>query len=393
MFGLPHSGSDVCGYYANGEALDEELCLRWYQLATFFPLARHSQEEKNARTEPFNLKSAAIQAQIQKSMHDRMQYLRLMYTCMFQTSNSGGTCLTPLQFQFTVPVSKWGKSLPDFTNTFMFASSLKVSPIMNATGAETTFQSYFPVVNGSWVNMADWSEIVTGTDDLVTLQVRDTVNVHLAPGALIPFQNNTDMTIMTTVDALKKPISLILNRDTNMQAGGELFLDLGESQAEINHRTYDYYNLQAQAGSIQFQPSGDNQGTQPHVLDQIVLVNAGDLNETNFACYFTPSSLVPQPLNTWYNTEKKALVLLPATSTKFSQILNIYYGSSNNKDLNICNQHSFEYDIVGGVVPDLSQAKSVHINLTHKAGTLDDITLYLGFHDSGIIHVQWAWAN
>lgn len=81
-------------------------------------------------------------------MHDRMQYLRLMYTCMFQTSNSGGTCLTPLQFQFTVPASKWGKSLPDFTNTFMFASSLKVSPIMNATGTETTFQSYFPVVNG-----------------------------------------------------------------------------------------------------------------------------------------------------------------------------------------------------------------------------------------------------
>lgn len=42
MFGMPLSGSDLCGYNGNGAALDEELCLRWYQMATFFPLARHS---------------------------------------------------------------------------------------------------------------------------------------------------------------------------------------------------------------------------------------------------------------------------------------------------------------------------------------------------------------
>lgn len=30
MFGMVHSGTDVCGYYSAGDALDEELCLRWY---------------------------------------------------------------------------------------------------------------------------------------------------------------------------------------------------------------------------------------------------------------------------------------------------------------------------------------------------------------------------
>jgi hypothetical protein len=67
----------------------------------------------------------------------------------------------------------------------MVAGSLKVSPIMNATNGATSFMSYFP--KGAWVNMADFSEIINGNDDYQKLNVRDTVNVHLAPGAAIPW--------------------------------------------------------------------------------------------------------------------------------------------------------------------------------------------------------------
>jgi alpha-glucosidase (family GH31 glycosyl hydrolase) len=197
MFGMPHSGADVCGFKSAGDTLDEELCLRWYQLATFFPLARHSQDSAGPRTEPFNFKNQVYAAQVKKTMHDRMQYLRLMYTCLFETSDSGGTCLDPIQFRYVIPDNKWNKGqLPDFTTQFMFAGSLLVSPIMNATGDKTTFQAYFP--KGSWVNMANWAEIILGNDDYATLQVRDTVNAHLAPGAIIPFQNNSDLSVMTT---------------------------------------------------------------------------------------------------------------------------------------------------------------------------------------------------
>lgn len=38
MFGVPHSGADVCGFLGAGG--DDELCARWIQLATFYPLAR-----------------------------------------------------------------------------------------------------------------------------------------------------------------------------------------------------------------------------------------------------------------------------------------------------------------------------------------------------------------
>ena len=87
---------------------------------------------------------------------------------MFESTDSGGTCLDPLQFRYPIPDAKFESAgLPDFTSSFMFAGSLLVSPIMNATNGATTFKSYFP--QGSWVNMADWSEIIQGTDDMVTL--------------------------------------------------------------------------------------------------------------------------------------------------------------------------------------------------------------------------------
>ena len=38
MFGIPFSGAEVCGYY--GTEKDDELCGRWIQLSTFYPLAK-----------------------------------------------------------------------------------------------------------------------------------------------------------------------------------------------------------------------------------------------------------------------------------------------------------------------------------------------------------------
>lgn len=50
MLGMVHTGVDVCGFYEYDNErteLDEELCLRWLQLTTVLPLARHTQSDSD----------------------------------------------------------------------------------------------------------------------------------------------------------------------------------------------------------------------------------------------------------------------------------------------------------------------------------------------------------
>lgn len=47
-------GSDVCGFFGPGD-LDQELCARWIQLATFYPFARLHYANDSTPSEPYRL--------------------------------------------------------------------------------------------------------------------------------------------------------------------------------------------------------------------------------------------------------------------------------------------------------------------------------------------------
>jgi hypothetical protein len=101
---------------------------------------------------------------------------------------------------------------------------------------------------------------------------------------------------MTSADSLKKPITLVANRDAQGVAGGSVFLDQGISRAEMDNGLYEYYDINLQAKSIQVDAARSGYGGQPHLLDQIVILNAGDLADVTTACYYRPDGLVVQGL-------------------------------------------------------------------------------------------------
>jgi alpha-glucosidase (family GH31 glycosyl hydrolase) len=78
-----------------------------------------------------------------------------MYTCLFEASKFGGTCFDPLFYLFPND----DKAFEEMNESFMVASALKVSPILESLKPENkTFKSYFP--KGTWVNLADPTEVI-----------------------------------------------------------------------------------------------------------------------------------------------------------------------------------------------------------------------------------------
>jgi hypothetical protein len=60
--------------------------------------------------------------------------------------------------------------------------------------------------------------------------------------------------VSQTEDLIKRPINLVINRDTQKTAKGTLFLDQGSKQSEIIQKKYEYYQFTHKSTkSIQFE--------------------------------------------------------------------------------------------------------------------------------------------
>lgn len=141
MFGIPHVGADVCGY--KGSKRDDEMCARWIQLSTFYPLARSNQNDKDGDKtddpqEPYQLqgkyKGWAISA-----IQDRYQYLRHMYTCLYEVSQWGGSCIDPAFYYYPTDDNLY----QDPSASFMVGGALLVTPVLQG-GDPQTFTAYLP---------------------------------------------------------------------------------------------------------------------------------------------------------------------------------------------------------------------------------------------------------
>ena len=83
MFGIPFTGADICGNQKEGdqdEGEQQEICARWYQLSTFYPLARTNRDrgsEGGIKIEPYDLPTTNNYNMIAKySVYERYAYAR-----------------------------------------------------------------------------------------------------------------------------------------------------------------------------------------------------------------------------------------------------------------------------------------------------------------------------
>ena len=109
-------------------------------------------------------------------------------------------------------------------------------------------------------------------------------------------------------------------------------------------------------------------------MEELLIVDAADLKDVNFACGMDGMMKNVINMKTTYIAAKKMLKISPDTENpvKFSDIANVYFGSSTNGDLNLCDPLTFQWK-VNGALPDISKVPMVTLKLTNLANTSPDL--------------------
>uniref|UniRef100_A0A4W4FQF6 P-type domain-containing protein n=1 Tax=Electrophorus electricus TaxID=8005 RepID=A0A4W4FQF6_ELEEL len=115
LLGIPLVGADICGFSDNST---EELCVRWTQLGTFYPLSRNHNTKESQAQDP-TMFSPAARAAMKEALLLRYSLFPFLYTLFHHAHLNGHTVARPLFFEFpldnkTYSIDKqflWGKSL------------------------------------------------------------------------------------------------------------------------------------------------------------------------------------------------------------------------------------------------------------------------------------------
>lgn len=81
------------------------------------------------------------QAWAKNALHQRLNFARQMYMCLYAASKDGGTCFDPQMFHFPEDDETFTKT----EHSFIWANTLKVTPVLDADASHAdTIKSYFP---------------------------------------------------------------------------------------------------------------------------------------------------------------------------------------------------------------------------------------------------------
>jgi len=316
-----------------------------------------------------------------------------MYTCMFEASQNGGSCFDPLFFHYPTIDDAYKKM-----TSFVFANALYVSPALKP-GAQSV-SSFFPA--GQWVSMNNFADVLNvKNDSWIDLpaqngnsSVNGTVNVHLMPGKITAWQNNTDHKVMlASVMPTNDTLSLVINRDSSKgnSATGSLFLDLGLERSELENKEYQHYNVRLEAKTVKFETLNSAALDKYVGLKNVIIPNAADLKDTNFACAVDRNHGSIFDLDISFDGNTMTLEK-SSSSMELFELRDIHFGD-RTKDLNLCDPATQYYKFKDGKIPDLNVATVTKTLESLTPSAIRDLKLTLTILDSGILNIYWTFEN
>lgn len=232
MFGIAQVGSDICGF--SGDT-NEELCVRWMQLGSFYPFMRNHNDDVSKDQDPAAFSKVA-QEIIKKALITRYTLLPYFYYLFYRSNQFGETVVRPVFFEFNNDLRTH-----EIDRQFMLGASLLISPVLEPSIQHVN--AYFP--NDTWYNFFNGQKIDLSLGSFIKLEAPITdINVHIRGGYVVPYQHPG----VTTSQSRKNPFGLLValkqNR-TEKYAIGSLYWDDGESLSSIDNQMFNYFNFKA----------------------------------------------------------------------------------------------------------------------------------------------------
>eukprot|EP01135_Chromosphaera_perkinsii_P011775 Nk52_evm21s2496 gene=Nk52_evmTU21s2496 len=216
LFGVPHTGADICGFWPILKGSEkEELCSRWTQMGAFYPYSRNHHGDKEKQY-PYMFEK--VEKSTKKYMKLRYELLSYMYTVFARTSCLGEMFWRPLWYEFEIADAL------DIYNQFMVGHALLVTPVLEPDVAS---------VDGVLPTECNWFDLHTlqeferesASNEIVKMDAPwDTTPVFIKGGSVLTLHEYR----YTTSDTRLSPMTAVAALYRN-SAKGDIYIDDGSS--------------------------------------------------------------------------------------------------------------------------------------------------------------------
>jgi len=235
LFGLPHSGADVCGFFLD---YNYELCARWYQLGGFYPFFRNHNFINSTSKEPFV--EPNLMTVFRNTMMIRYGLLRYIYSYYANLIIYGGMLFKP--FFYYYPTDPKAYTYMDCS--LMLGPSIYAFPVLSP--GISSFSIYLP--NDDWFDIQgrkvfsfNSSNIEGGNITVSAALPNDPIPWFIRGGHIITWQDANGAN--TTLDMKKREVSLMVARHSvNHTAYGILYYDHDDYNTLFT-RQYHYIEI------------------------------------------------------------------------------------------------------------------------------------------------------
>jgi len=179
LFNLPISGIDVCSF---SDSPNSELCARWIQLGSLYPLTRLRISDNSLDFGLFSFNETFVIEAANASLKLRYSLLKY-YFSLFEKKKGVGMIFMPLFFEFPEE-----EILYNIETQFMLGPNIMVTPVLEPKLELVSV--YFPK-NIKWVNFNS-GEIFINTQGFkqdVEAKINETCPIFVREGKIVYFQN------------------------------------------------------------------------------------------------------------------------------------------------------------------------------------------------------------